>query len=62
MHSCLYKVYSLVGEELLSDMLQGEEVDVSGPASGQYIFVLEGEDNEVLRTRLLAIKRRFSLW
>ena len=51
--SYVYKVYSLVGQEVLSGVLGSEEVNISALSSGQYVLVLEDDQGEVLRTRLL---------
>ena len=53
----VYKIYSLLGQEILSDVLKGTTIDVSTLAEGQYILVLSSKgDSEVLRTRLLIVR------
>ena len=53
----VYKIYSLLGQEMLSDVLKGTTIDMSTLAEGQYILVLSSEgDSEVLRTRLLIVR------
>ena len=58
LRSYRYKVYALVGQRVASGIFQGgKAIDLSTLPSGQYILVLEGEENsEVLRTRLLVLK------
>ena len=53
-----YKVYSIVGQEVLSGTLGNSAmIDVSELSSSQYVLVLEDEESsEVLRTRLLLLK------
>ena len=53
-----YKVYALVGQRVASGIFQGgKAIDLSTLPSGQYVLVLEDEENsEVLRTRLLVLK------
>ena len=52
-----YKVYLLLGQEVLSGRLSSGKVDVSGLANGQYTFVLEGEEGrKVFRNRLLIVR------
>ena len=50
-----YKVYTLVGQEVLSGIIDNKStVNLSRLSSGQYIFVLGDEaGSEVLRARLL---------
>ena len=52
------KVYSLLGEEMLSGVVRSSTtIDMSYLSEGQYILVLSSEeDSEVLRTRLLIVK------
>ena len=54
----LYKVYSLVGEEILSGKLGSSAViDLSELSSGQYILVLKDEEGgRLLRRKLLLLK------
>ena len=54
--SYLYKVYTLVGQEVLSGTLRSKEVDLSGLSSGQYILLLEDEGSELLRRRIRIVK------
>ena len=58
LRSYQYKVYTLVGQRGASGILQGDKaIDLSILPSGQYVLVLEDEENsEVLRTRLLVLK------
>ena len=52
-----YKVYSLLGKEILSSVLRGVAIDVSSLADGQYILVLRSNNgSELLRTRLLIVR------
>ena len=52
------KVYSLLGEEMLSGVVRSSTtIDMSYLSEGQYILVLSSEeDSEVLRTRLLIVR------
>ena len=50
-----YKVYSLLGEELLSGRLYGGEIDISSLRNGQYILILQAHDEE-MRTQVLLLK------
>ena len=53
----LYRVCSLVGQELLSGTVRSEAINVSSLTSGQYILLLNNEEgNEVLRTHFLVQK------
>ena len=52
-----YKLYSLLGQEIRSDVLQATSIDVSSLSEGQYILVIYSEEGrELLRTRLLIVK------
>ena len=51
-----YKVYSLVGQEVLSGNVHGDAlIDISSFSDGQYIFILQGHGEE-MRTRVLVLK------
>ena len=51
-----YKVYSLVGQEVLSGNVHGDAlIDMSSFSDGQYIFILQGHGEE-MRTRVLVLK------
>ena len=53
-----YKAYSLLGKEIISGTVQGSSViDMSSLTDGQYILVLQTEGKELLRTRLLMLKK-----
>ena len=54
----MYKLYSLLGQEMLSDVVRSSTtIDMSRLSEGQYILVLSSEeDSEVLRTRLLIVR------
>ena len=53
----MYKLYSLLGQEMRSDVLRGSTIDVSDLEEGQYILVLWSEESaELLRTRLLILR------
>ena len=52
-----YRVYTLIGQEVLSGGLRAGKISLSGLANRQYVFVLEDEeDSELLRTRLLVLR------
>ena len=52
-----YKVYSLVGQALISGALdEGAVIDVSSLSQGQYVLVVETEEGKTLRARLLVLK------
>ena len=53
----MYKIYSLLGQEMRSDVLRGATIDVSDLEEGQYILVLWSEESdELLRARLLVVR------
>ena len=52
----VYKVYSLVGQGVLSGNVHGDAlIDISSFSDGQYIFILQGHGEE-MRTRVLVLK------
>ena len=56
-HRYVYKVYSLLGQEMRSGTIEYSRLDVSSLKDGQYILVLRTENsNEVLHTTLLVQK------
>ena len=53
----MYKLHSLLGQEMCSDVLREDTIDVSDLEEGQYILVLWSEESaELLRTRLLIVR------
>ena len=53
----IYKIYSLLGQQIERGVLQNDSsIDLSSLSEGQYVLVLQSEDSEVLRTRLLVLK------
>ena len=54
----VYRIYSLLGREVLRGHLSGScSIGLTVLSSGQYVFVLEDEeDSEVFRTRLLMLE------
>ena len=53
----VYKIYSLVGQKVLSGSLHSRRLDLRALSSAKYILVLEDEKgNEVLRAGLLILK------
>ena len=54
----MYKIYSLLGQEIEKGVLQGNSsIDLSSLLGGQYVLVLQTEGEELLRTRLLMLKK-----
>ena len=52
-----YKLYSILGQEMLSGLLRATSIDVSSLEEGQYILVLCSKDSgEILRTRMLVVR------
>ena len=53
----MYKIYSLLGQQIERGVLQNDSsIDLSSLSEGQYVLVLQVNDSEVLRTRLLVLK------
>ena len=52
----VYKMYSLLGQKIMSATLRGTTINVSGLTECKYVLVLRSEGGEILRTRLLIVR------